>query len=182
MEMFLLLIPVILLLVLAYKVSRQSKVIHNARSIVIQASPEKIFRHVSDLQRFDVWNTFLKADPKMQSVISDPSAGVGATHYWKGNSQAGEGRMTILEIVPSSQIRIRVEFVKPFPGIQISEFSFISVESGGTTVTWTMSGPQALISRIVSVFVDMNALMTKELEASLLNLKRLVETEDVASV
>jgi len=42
-----------------------------------------------------------------------PSAGEGAVFAWAGNSQIGEGRMTLTQSRPAELIRIKLDFVQP---------------------------------------------------------------------
>ena len=57
-------------------------------------------------------------------VYEGPPAGVGASYTWVGSGEVGEGRMTIVESRPSDLIQVKLEFVKPFAGTSVAEFTF----------------------------------------------------------
>ena len=58
-----------------------------ARSITINASPERIFPLINDLRAFNTWNPFLKKDPGAEVTYGGPAAGIGATHALEGEQQ-----------------------------------------------------------------------------------------------
>ena len=57
---------------------------------------------------------------------------------WSGNSEVGEGKMTLTESRPNELGKARVEMVKPFAGSSTSEFSF-KPAGDGTAVTWRVA-------------------------------------------
>ena len=144
------------------------------RSASIKAPPEKIFAVVNDFHRWTDWSPWEKLDPAMKRTRSGAASGKGAVYAWEGNSKAGAGRMEIIESTPASKIGIQLDFIKPFEGHNIAEFTF-APESDATRVTWTMHGPTPFISKVMQVFVSMDTLIGKDFEAGLANLKTLTE-------
>ena len=144
------------------------------RSASIKAPPEKIFAVVNDFHRWTDWSPWEKLDPAMKRTRSGAASGKGAVYAWEGNSKAGAGRMEIIESTPASKVGIQLDFIKPFEGHNIAEFTF-APESDATRVTWTMHGPTPFISKVMQVFVSMDTLIGKDFEAGLANLKTLTE-------
>lgn len=144
------------------------------RSASIKAPPEKIFAIVNDFKRWTEWSPWEKLDPAMKRTLSGAASGKGAAYAWQGNSQAGEGRMEILESVPPTKVLIQLDFIKPFEGHNITEFT-MTPQGDTTTVNWTMTGPTPFISKLMQVFVNMDTMIGKDFEAGLANLKALAE-------
>ena len=144
------------------------------RSASIKAPPEKIFAVINDFHRWTDWSPWEKLDPAMKRTQSGAASGKGAVYAWEGNSKAGAGRMEIIESTPASKVGIQLDFIKPFEGHNIAEFTF-APESDATRVTWTMHGPTPFISKVMQVFVSMDTLIGKDFEAGLANLKALAE-------
>ena len=144
------------------------------RSASIKAPPEKIFAVVNDFHRWTDWSPWEKLDPAMKRTQSGAASGKGAVYAWEGNGKAGAGRMEIIESTPASKVGIQLDFIKPFEGHNIAEFTF-APESDATRVTWTMHGPTPFISKVMQVFVSMDTLIGKDFEAGLANLKTLTE-------
>ena len=63
-------------------------------------------------------------DPTMKRTYEGSAEGNGAIYRWVGNGHVGEGSMTITESHPSDLIRIDLEFLKPFKGSNVAEFTF----------------------------------------------------------
>lgn len=144
------------------------------RTISIKAPPEKIFPMVNDLKAWADWSPYEKKDPQMARTLSSVTAGTGATYEWNGNSQVGQGRMKIVESNPSSKIAIQLDFIKPFEGHDVAEFSF-EPRGDATQVTWTMHGPAAYVTKLMGVFFDMDKMIGSDFEAGLQNLKAQAE-------
>src|SRR5207247_9117968 len=94
---------------------------------------------VNDYHKWEAWNPGAKLDPAMKQAYAGAPAGIGAIYTWAGNSEVGEGRMTLTESRPSDLVRIRLEFLKPFATTSTAEFSF-KPEGEHTAVTWSMTG------------------------------------------
>jgi uncharacterized protein YndB with AHSA1/START domain len=105
-------------------VSMQPGQFRVARSATIQAPPEAVFPLVNDFHKWAVWSPWEKLDPSMKKTFSGAESGVGAVYAWSGNSDVGEGRMTIGESQPNERLEIRLEFLKPFESTSISTFRF----------------------------------------------------------
>ncbi|HZU31126.1 MAG TPA: SRPBCC family protein [Candidatus Angelobacter sp.] len=99
------------------------------RSKTISAPATVVFAQVNDFHNWNAWSPWAKMDLTMKTTYEGPSAGTSASYSWAGNSKVGAGRMTIVESRPSELIRIRLEFLKPFPATNQTEFTFKSQDS-----------------------------------------------------
>ena len=145
-----------------------------SRSILISAPPATVFPEINDLRRYHVWNPFSKADPAMMVNFEGSQTGPGAILDWSGNNRVGSGRMSIIESQPNDFIRVRLDFIKPFPSTADVEFTLLP-QANGTLVTWGMSGQHSFIPKAMSVFMDFNKVIGGEFEKGLTELKRIVE-------
>src|ERR1700679_334556 len=103
-----LIIVAILVIVFIAIVAMQSASYRVVRSATISRSPVAVFEQVNDLHRWRFWSPWAKLDPDMKQTYEGPPSGTGASSTWSGNSNAGEGQMTITESHPSDLIRIRL--------------------------------------------------------------------------
>jgi Polyketide cyclase / dehydrase and lipid transport len=148
--------------------------LHVRRSVSIKAPPEKIFPYIDDLHRWSAWSPYENKDPAMKKKLSGTASGKGAIYEWDGNSSVGQGRMEITASVPPSKDTIKLDFIKPFEGHNVAEFT-LEPKGDATNVTWTMDGPAPFISKIMQVFVNMDTMIGKDFEVGLANLKALAE-------
>jgi uncharacterized protein YndB with AHSA1/START domain len=146
------------------------------RSASIKAPPEKIFAVLNDFLRWEAWSPWEKKDPAMKRTFSAVTSGKGAVYAWEGNRDVGQGRMEIAESVAPSKVAIKLDFVKPFETQNIVEFT-LEPKGDSTNVTWAMQGPMPYISKLITVFVNMDSMVGKDFEAGLANLKAITENQ-----
>lgn len=144
------------------------------RSIAIKAPPEKIFALINDLHAWGAWSPWEKMDPAMKRTFEGAPAGKGAAYAWEGNSKVGAGRMEITDAAAPSKVVIKLDFIKPFEGHNVAEFT-LEPKGDTTTVNWAMSGPMALIPKVMDMFFSMDKMIGKDFEAGLANMKAAAE-------
>ena len=143
------------------------------RSANIKAPPEKISGVLSDFRAWEAWSPWEKIDPKMKRTHSGELKGKGAKYAWVGNSEVGEGSMTLTEAEPT-RVALNLDFVKPFEGHNKVVFT-LAPKGEATEVVWNMSGPSPYITKVIQVFCDMDGMIGKQFEAGLANLKNVAE-------
>ena len=144
------------------------------RSINVNATPEKIFPHLNDFKNWGAWSPWEKMDPELKRSFSGSASGKGAHYSWIGNKKVGEGNMEITRSVPSSNIELDLNFLKPFKASNVTEFKI--TQNGNTSnVNWEMRGPLNLFMKIMHMFMNMDKMVGKDFEAGLANLKSIVE-------
>lgn len=137
------------------------------RSAVIPAAPEEIFPLVNNFHEWTAWSPWEAVDPGMSRRYFGPDTGVGAGYEWSGNRKAGSGTMQIIESVPGSRVRIRLEFTKPFKALNPTAFTFTPAP-GGTEVSWVMTGEnKGVAAKLFSLFMNMDKLVGSDFERGL---------------
>jgi carbon monoxide dehydrogenase subunit G len=144
------------------------------RAASIDAPPEKIFAVLNDFRRWDAWSPWEKKDPAMKRSFSGAPSGKGARYAWEGDKNVGQGSLEIAESVAPSRLAMRLDFVKPFEAHNIVEFA-LEPRGNGTNVVWSMQGGMPYVSKLMSVFIDMDQMIGKDFEAGLANLKAVAE-------
>jgi polyketide cyclase/dehydrase/lipid transport protein len=145
-----------------------------ARSATIAAPASDVFAQVNDFHKWDAWSPWAKLDPNAKTTFEGPSAGEGAVFAWAGNSQIGEGRMTLTQSRPAELIRIKLDFVQPMAGTSTAEFTF-KPEGDRTAVTWAMFGQNNFVSRAICLFMNQDKMLGGYFEKGLENLKSVAE-------
>jgi len=149
------------------------------RSSEIDAPPAAIFPLINDLRLFSTWSPFEK-DPRMTRTYSGPAFGPGQRMDWNGNSEVGEGSVTILSSQPSSRVDMQLVMIRPMRGDNHVTFT-IEPRAGRTTVTWAIEGAVPLIAKVMGLFVNMDRMCGGAFEQGLANLKARVEREPAAA-
>ena len=146
------------------------------RSAIFNAPTAALFAQVNDFSKWPAWSPWEKLDPNMKKTVSNPSAGKGASYAWVGNSEAGEGKMTIADSRPNEAIKVDLEFIKPFAMKSITDFTF-KPEGDRTTMTWTMTGENNFMTKAFGLMMNMDKLVGTDFENGMANLKPIVETK-----
>lgn len=145
-----------------------------ARRAKFAAPPEKIFPHVKDLHAWEAWSPWAKLDPNAKNAFEGAASGAGAAMKWEGNCKVGVGKMTITASQPSSVIRFRLDFEKPMRATNMAEFTFLP-DGGGTVVTWSMSGKNNLMGKVMSLLMNCDKIVGPHFEKGLASLKTIAE-------
>ncbi|MCE9600560.1 MAG: SRPBCC family protein [Spirochaetia bacterium] len=106
--------------------------IHVERSVLIQASPEAIFRMVNDLEQYQRYSPFMAADPQAKISWGDKRVGIGASMSWNGE-KTGQGTMTIIDARSPEYVTLDLDFKEK--GKAVAFFRFEDRE-GGRNATW----------------------------------------------
>lgn len=165
---------VALLAIFAVVVAMQPSEFQVSRTATMPAPAGAIFPHVNELKKWEPWSPWMKLDPNARSTFEGPEGGKGAAMTWAGNSQVGEGRMTIIESKPNELVRFRLEFYKPMEGTSEATFTF-KPEGNQTVVTWSMTGKNNFIAKAMCLFMDMDKMVGGEFEKGLASLQAIVE-------
>src|ERR1041385_3185997 len=144
------------------------------RSATINAPAPVVFAQVNDFHKWQAWSPWEKLDPNIKKEFSGAPAGTGAVYSWVGNSDVGEGRMTITDSGPSSSIKIKLEFIRPFAATNATDFTF-TPQGNSTNVKWTMSGDNNFVGKAFSMFMNMDKMIGNDLEKGLAQMKTVSE-------
>ena len=82
--------------------------------------------------------------------------------------------MTLTDSQPSSLIRIKLEFIKPFEATNTTEFA-LTPEGGGTKVVWSMAGNNNFMAKAAGLFMNMEKMVGGDFEKGLAQLKAVAE-------
>jgi len=166
----------VVLAVLLVVVATRPADFHIERSLSVAVPPDRVFPHVNDFHAWADWSPWEKLDPKMERSFTGPTTGPGAGYGWRSdNGKVGEGRMTIERSEPSSQVAIRLDFIKPMTATNAINFT-LAPEGGGTKVTWTMDGRNGFMGKAFSLVMNMDKLVGGDFERGLASLKAVAES------
>ena len=144
------------------------------RKTSINASPSEVYSHMIDFHNWGAWSPWDDLDPEMSKTYSGADSGVGAHYAWTGNRKVGSGNMEITDAKADAEIQIALEFLKPFKATNQTTFS-LSPEGDGTNVSWSMTGKNTLMTRIMGIFKSMDSMVGPDFEKGLAKLKDVAE-------
>lgn len=144
------------------------------RSTTIDAPPQRVFPEIADFHNWTRWSPWEDIDPALQRSYSGAPSGEGAVYEWSGNRKAGQGRMEIVEVSEPTEVRIDLQFEKPWKARNDTSFQIVP-EGSGSRVTWSMRGKKTLMTKVMGVVMPMDRLLGKDFEKGLARLKTAAE-------
>src|SRR5690606_32501404 len=114
-----------------------------------------------------------RRDPQMEERFSGTDGQVGATNYWKGNKEVGEGEQEITKIIDGKRIESELRFLKPFKSTSTAYLLTEAIDPGSTRVRWGFSGKNGFPMNFVMLL--MKKTMGRDFEQGLDRLKDRLE-------
>jgi len=154
--------------------SLKPDVTHVERSLVMAAAPQDVFPYLEDYDKWYEWNPWAERDPAEKVTFSEVHHGEGAWTEWDGNDDVGQGRMTKTKVVLNERVEEDLHFMRPFDS-HARAFLTVAPEGDGTKVTWGFDSDNSFGSKIMAVFMDMDAMIGPDFLHGLEKLKPLAE-------
>jgi Polyketide cyclase / dehydrase and lipid transport len=82
--------------------------------------------------------------------------------------------MEITNAEEPSTVVVDLQFIKPFKSSNTTTFT-VTPEDAGSRVTWTMTGPKTLATKVMGIFKSMDKLVGPDFEKGLTKLKAVAE-------
>lgn len=169
-------IVLILLGALGLWISTRPGTFRIERSIVVAASPPRVFALIDNFDAWQRWSPWEGKDPALKRTRSGPASGLGSVYAWEGNKAVGKGRMEIIESAPPVRVGIQLDFLAPFEAHNRAEFTLVP-QDGGTQVSWVMSGPANLMTKLMVATGMMERMVGPDFEQGLRQLKASAEQD-----
>ena len=147
------------------------------REIKIKRPLPEVFSFVSHLKNQEQFSKWVMMDPHMKKEYRGTDGSVGFVYAWDGNKQAGKGEQEIKNIKENERVEVEVRFIKPFEGIAKTPFITRAVSENETQVTWGMSSTMKYPMNVMLLFMNMDKILGKDVESSLLTLKGVLESK-----
>jgi hypothetical protein len=164
----------IIVAVLLIIIAAQPSGFRVTRTMKMNVPASVVFAQVNDFHHWQDWSPWAKLDPAAKATYEGPSTGTGAQFVWAGNQDIGEGKMTIVESHPNDLIRIKLEFIKPFPGISTAEFTFKPI-GDQTAVSWSMYGKKDFMAKAIGLVMNCNDMLGGQFDKGLTQMKTVAE-------
>lgn len=164
-----------LILIFVGVVALQPSEFHVERSATIAAPQDKVFAQVNDFRKWDAWSPWAKLDPQAKIAFEGPPSGEGTVMTWSGNDKVGEGKMTLDESRPDDLVKIKVDFVKPYEGKTMSQFT-LKPEGDQTSVTWAMYARHNFFEKAFCLIMNGKKMVGDDMEKGLSQMKSVAES------
>jgi len=145
------------------------------REIVINKPKHEVFNYVKLLKNQDNYSKWVMTDPNMKKVFTGTDGTVGFVYGWNGNKQAGEGEQEIKNIKDGERVDVEIRFKRPFEAVGYGDMVLKPASGDQTHVRWGMSSSMKYPMNVMLLFMNMDKLLGKDLDTSLITLKGILE-------
>lgn len=148
------------------------------REITISRPGNEVFDYIKYLQNQDNFSVWANRDPNMKKSFKGTDGTVGCIAYWESdNKEVGKGEQEIKKIIEGSRIDTEIRFKIPF---ESTDDAYMITESKGansTRVKWGFKGSFPYPMNLMTLFIDMDKELGKDLEQGLENLRIILEKD-----
>lgn len=145
------------------------------KSILINATPSKVYQQMMMLQNFNNWGVWGKADSTIKYTTEGADGVVGTKVSWQGSPFiAGKGEITLKKLQQDKLIRHDVNLLEPQP-LQANSTFELNPVGNQTEVKWTFIVPSERPFNIFNIFYNLDKEKGADFSAGLTALKLLVE-------
>lgn len=162
-------------------VSVQPDTYEVTRSATVHASPDVVYDQLDDFPTWLSWSPWQDLDPDQTVTFEGPEQGVGAAYTWEGNEDVGRGRMEVLEAKPGKGVVWDLRFIEPFESTAVTRIDLAPGDDGTTEVTWSMTGDNDFMGKLVGLMMDMDAMIGKDFERGLSRLDEVAKAAQAAA-
>ena len=160
-----------LLLIIALFIKKEYTV---EREITINKAKADVFNYIKYLKNQDHYSKWVMRDPAMKKEFSGTDGTEGFVYAWDSkNKNAGKGEQEIKKINENNRVDVEVRFKKPFKSTAETYMTTKEELQNQTKVKWSMNGNSKYPLNLTNLFMD--NMLGKDMEASLTNLKSILE-------
>lgn len=171
--LFALLATIALALVVALFMPKEYSV---EREVTINQPKDSVFNYVKYLKNQDNFSVWAKKDPYMKKTFTGVDGTVGAISAWESNDKnVGVGEQEIKKITEGEHIDFELRFKIPFEATDNAYMSTEAISTTETKVKWGFNGSMAYPMNLMLPFMGMDAMLGKDLQTGLDNLKVILE-------
>lgn len=146
------------------------------REVVLNKPKQVVFDYVKFLKNQQEFSVWAKIDPNMETEFRGTDGTVGFISTWDSPvKEAGSGEQEITGINEGKRIDYEIRFYEPMKSTDNAYMSFESINDSVTSVTWGFYGKIKYPMNLSLLFMDMDAMLGKDLEGGLNNLKSILE-------
>lgn len=171
--LFVLAAVILILLIIAASTSNEYTI---ERTIIINKPKQTVFDYVKYLKNANHYNKWVMADPNLGKTYTGIDGVTGFISAWDSDmKQVGKGEQEIIDVKEGERVDYEIRFEKPFRGTSFAHISTEAVSDNQTKVKWVFNGIRNFTMKIFHLLFNLKKVLGKDLAASLLNLKTVLE-------
>ncbi|MEO7531258.1 MAG: SRPBCC family protein [Sediminibacterium sp.] len=144
--------------------------------IVINKPKQEVYNYLKILRHGEHYNKWVMQDPNLRKEFHGTDGTVGFIYKWDSDMKVvGQGEQEITALTEGKKIDYELRFFKPFKNVCGSSLVTEIVNDSQTTVSFSFYGKRNYPMRIFHFLLNLRKVLKKDLHASLVNLKTVLE-------
>ena len=146
------------------------------REVTVNKPKNDVFRYVRFIKNQDFYSKWVMSDPNMRKNYSGTDGTPGFIYAWDSDQkETGKGEQEIKRIIDNELIATEIRFEKPFKNISQALMGVNEMGGNQTSVKWSFASSMKYPMNLMLLFIDFEKLLGKDMEASLVRLKGILE-------
>jgi hypothetical protein len=146
------------------------------KEITINRQKPDVFNYIKYIKNQDYYSVWIMIDPNMKREYKGIDGTAGFVSAWDStNKRAGKGEQSIVKVSEGERLDMQIHFIKPFEGLANAYMTTENANGNQTKVKWGFDSKMAYPMNIMLLFMNMDKMVGKDLEAGLNNLKTILE-------
>ncbi len=148
------------------------------REITLNQPKQIVFDYVKYLKNQNNFSVWAEIDPNMKVSFRGTDGTAGFVSAWDSeDKRAGKGEQEIIKITGNERIDYEIRFLEPMKSTDYAFLEFRAENDSTTSVKWSFYGKMPYPMNLMLLVMDMDAMLGKDLEGGLKNLKSLLENK-----
>lgn len=146
------------------------------RKVTINAPRDQVFEYIKYLENQEQYAVWSSMDPHMKRDYEGVDGEVGFIYRWESEDEnVGVGEQEIVSIEDQHRITYELRFKEPFEATNEAYLQTDVKRDSTTEVSWGFKGAMPYPMNLLSLFMNMDDMVGKDLEKGLKNLKEIME-------
>lgn len=146
------------------------------REVTISKPKQEVFDYIKFMKNQDNFSVWNMKDPASKREFKGTDGTVGFIYSWDSQmDDVGKGDQEIKKIAEGERVDMELRFYRPFEATDYAYFTTEMADSASTKVKWGFNGKMPYPMNLMLLFMDMDGMLGKDLQAGLDNLKAILE-------
>ena len=142
------------------------------REVTVNKPKQEVFDYIKLISNQNKFNVWIKKDPNAVMESTGTDGTVGYISKWDSKvKEVGKGEQEITSIKEGDSLNMALHFYKPMDSKATAFYNTEAIGANQTKVKWGFNGKMAYPMNFMLLFVDMDKMLGKDLQAGLDNLK-----------
>jgi hypothetical protein len=146
------------------------------KEVVINKPLNDVFGFVKYLKNQEEFSVWSKMDPAMKRDFRGTDGQPGFISAWESKDEnVGKGEQEIKTITENKRIEYELRFKEPFEATESAYLTTEAMSGNQTRVRWGFKGHMPYPMNFMSIFMNIEDMIGKDLQTGLVNLKMVLE-------